>query len=91
MFRWLQVIAVALSFGFLAGYNFGTAQDDDEIAKAQSDQMKAADLASRKEAERLAAEAALAELSVQLEDAANAQEPSASCLPASRVVRLNQR
>lgn len=91
MFRWFQVIAVALSFGFLAGYNFGTAQDDDEIAKAQSDQMKAADLASRKEAERLAAEAALAELSVQLEDAANAQEPSSSFLPASRVMRLNQR
>lgn len=91
MFRWLQVIAVALSAGFVAGYYSGFSRDDGEIAKARADQMEAADLASRKEAERLAAEAELAELSVKLEDAANAQKPSASCFPASRVLRLNQR
>jgi hypothetical protein len=85
------MIAVALSIGFVAGYQFRSLQDDAELAQAQSAQMEAADLASRKEAERLAAEAARADLSVQLEDAANAQEPAASCLPVSRVLRLNRR
>ena len=84
-------ILLALGAGFLFGYHQGALVSDAALAKAQKAQMAAADLASTKEAQRLAAEAVRADLSRQLEDAANAQVPSASCLPVSRVVRLNKR
>jgi hypothetical protein len=84
-------LVVGLTVGFLFGHQFGTSASKSDTIRAQQDQMRAADLASRKEAERLAVEAARTELSVQLEDAANAQEPAAACLPVSRVLRLNQR
>jgi hypothetical protein len=91
MFRWLEVTAAALMIGFFAGYYEGRVSTRMERIMAQKAQMAAADLASTKEAERLAAEAKTADLAQQLEDAANAQVPIAHCLPASRVLRLNQR
>ena len=88
-------LAVALVVGCLIGgfigYREGTLVSKNATIAAQRDQMAAADLASRKEAERLTAEAQKQDLSRQLEDAANDQAPAAPCLPASRVLRLNQR
>ena len=88
-------LAVALVVGCLIGgflgYREGTLVSKNATIAAQKAQMAAADLASTKEAERLAAEAAKADMSHQLEDAANAQAPTAACLPASRVLRLNKR
>lgn len=93
MLRWIEVGIVVLAFmaGFGLSHYRDTAKANAALVRAQAQQMQAADLASRKEAERLASEAARADLSRQLEDAANAQTPSSACLPLSRVVRLNQR
>ena len=95
MFGWSEVMAAVacatLLIGLTLGYKAGSDASAAATVKAQQAQMAAADLASRKEAERLAAETARADLSVQLEDAANAQAPDAACLPLSRVLRLNQR
>lgn len=91
MFRWIEVIAAALMIGFFAGYYQGRVSVRSAIITAQKDQMAAADLASTKEAERLAAETKQADLAQQLEDAANAQVSIVICLPADRVLRLNQR
>ncbi len=87
----ISAAALAFGLGFYFGHQSGTSAAKGAIIRAQQEQMEAADLASRKEAQRLAAEAARIDLSVQLEDAANAQEPAAACLPVSRVLRLNQR
>lgn len=89
--RLAVALLIGLSVGFFFGLQTGTSSSKSATIRAQRDQMAAADLASRKEAERLTVEAARAELSTRLEDAANAQEPSSACLPASRVLRLNQR
>lgn len=62
-----------------------------KMQRAQADALRAADLASRKEADRLAAEAARNDLAQQLEDMANADPAGGECLPVSRVLRLNQR
>jgi hypothetical protein len=92
MLRWLEVIALTALAAFLFGYVEGRASFRGAVAVAQQKQMAAADLASTKEAERLAAEAKTADLAQQLEDAANAQPTqSGVCLPADRVLRLNQR
>ncbi len=91
MFRWVEVIVAALMIGFFAGYYQGRISNRGAIITALKAQMIASDLASIKEAERLAAEAVTADLAQQLEDAANAQVPIAVCLPADRVLRLNQR
>ena len=91
MFRWIEVTVAALMIGFFAGYYEGRISTRAERIMVQKAQMAAADLASTKEAERLAAEAKTANLAQQLEDAANAQVSSAVCLPIERVVRLNQR
>lgn len=91
MFRWIEVIAAALMVGFFVGYLEGRISKRGEVIVAQKAQMAAADLASTKEAERLAAEAKTADLAQQLEDAANAQVSTTVCLPADRVLRLNQR
>ena len=62
------------------------------LARAQADAFRAAEEASRKEAARLEAEAARRALEIALEDAAYAEPPSLACgLPASRVLRLQQR
>lgn len=91
----LEVIAaallLALGAGFLFGYHDGVSVSNAALAKAQKAQMAAADLASTKEAQRLAAENSRTDLSLKLEDAANAQVSAAICLPVSRVLRLNQR
>lgn len=91
MLRWLEVIAATAIVAFVFGYAEGRVSTRAERNMAQRKQMAAADLASTKEAERLAAEAKTADLAQQLEDAANAQVSTTVCLPADRVVRLNQR
>lgn len=91
----LEVIAAALLLTFGAGtfigYANGVGASKNALLKAQQAQMAAADLASSKEAQRLAAVNLHADLSLKLEDAANAQVSAAICLPVSRVLRLNQR
>lgn len=91
MLRWLEVIALTALAAFLFGYVEGRASLHGAVVVAQRKQMAAADLASTKEAERLAAEAKTADLEQQLEDAANAQVSTSVCLPADRVLRLNKR
>jgi hypothetical protein len=91
MLRWIEIAIICLSIGFAFGYYKGRVSVRNVVITAQKNQMKAADLASTKEAQRLAAEAVAADLAQQLEDAANAQVPIAVCLPADRVLRLNQR
>lgn len=91
----LEVMAAALLLslvvGFIFGYHLGAGSSQAALIKAQQAQMAAADLASTKEAQRLAALNLHADLSFKLEDAANAQVSAAICLPVSRVLRLNQR
>ena len=98
--RWSEIVligAVAIAIGaFFYGQRLGYAKAQAEqavaVQKAQAEAVRAADLASRKEAQRLAAETARANLAIQLEDAARAEPPTATaCFPASRVLRLNQR
>ncbi len=88
-------LAIALVVGCLIGgffgYENGVGSSQAALLKAQQAQMAAADLASSKEAQRLAALNLHADLSLKLEDAANAQVSAAICLPVSRVLRLNQR
>jgi len=61
------------------------------VAHAQREAIEAAEVASRKESERLVAEQAAAGLARELEDLANADQDTASCgLPAGRVLRLNR-
>jgi hypothetical protein len=91
MLRWLEVIAATALVAFVFGYMEGRASMRGAVVVAQQKQMVAADLASTKEAERLAAEAKTTDLAQQLEDAANAQVSTAVCLPADRVLRLNMR
>jgi cell division protein FtsB len=91
MLRWLEVIALTALAAFLFGYVEGRASFRGVVAVAQQKQMAAADLASTKEAERLAAEAKTADLAQQLEDAANAQVSTSICLSVDRILRLNQR
>ena len=91
MLRWIEIIAVTALVSFVFGYAEGRASFRGAIVVAQKKQMQAAELASVKEAERLAAETKQADLAQQLEDAANAQIPTISCLPTARVMRLNQR
>jgi len=95
MLGWSQVVGVALILAFGAGtflgYANGVGASKSALLKAQQAQMEAADLASTKEAQRLAAVNLHADLSLKLEDAANAQVSAAICLPVSRVLRLNQR
>lgn len=73
------------------GYSAGKAGMVEALRKEQAAVIRAAEAASRKEAERLAAEKDRADLAQQLEDAANAEAASGVCLPVSRVLRLQQR
>jgi len=95
MLGWSQIVGAALILAFAAGtfigYENGVGVSENALLKAQQAQMAAADLASTKEAQRLAAENSRTDLSLKLEDAANAQVSAAICLPVSRVLRLNQR
>jgi cell division protein FtsB len=91
MLRWLEVVAAVALTAFVFGYIEGRASFKDAVIVAQKKQMQAAELASIKESERLAAETKQASLAQQLEDAANAQSSTTHCLPVARVLRLNQR
>lgn len=61
-----------------------------ELAKSQAAMIAAADLASRKEAERLVAQQAADEMARDLEDQANADQTGGCTMPLSRVMRLNR-
>jgi hypothetical protein len=77
---------------YQAGYEACRAERAVALEKARSDAADAAELASRKEAERLAAEASRALLAAELEDLANADPVvAADCFSADRVRRLNLR
>lgn len=90
--RWTEVIlAAAIVAAFFYGQHIGRGTAQVALAKAQLETFQAAELASRKEAERLTAESARAILALQLEDEARAEPPAPSaCLPVSRVLRLNK-
>ena len=94
------VLAVSVGLGlgwagkrlFEAGYASCQAERAAALEKARADAVVAAELASRKEAERLAAEAQTALLAAELEDLANADPVvAADCFSADRVRRLNLR
>lgn len=98
--RWSEIVLIgavviaiaAFFYGQRLGYAKAQAENAIVLREAQADAVRAAELASRKEAERLAAETARANLALQLEDAARAESISNPvCLPVSRVLRLNQR
>lgn len=88
----LLVVIAAFFYGQFIGAQSAKAQYLQALNKAQTETIRAAELASRKEASRLAAETARADMVLQLEEAARAEIPTnSSCLPVSRVLRLNQR
>ena len=87
--------ALAILAAGVVGYRQGVTVTEARMIRAQQEAQeaayRAAELASRKEAERLALEAKRADLAQQLEDQAYAEAPSSVCLPVSRVLRLRQR
>lgn len=91
----LALFAALVGFGlwsFDQGYDAATASFARDMAEAQQAAFEAADLASRKEADRLAAETARAALEQELEDAATADPiTDDACFPLGRVLRLNAR
>lgn len=75
-----------------AGYDACGAERAVMVLQARRDAARAGDLLARKEAERLAAEAAAADIALQLEDLANADATVVpQCLSVDRVRRLNGR
>lgn len=75
-----------------AGYDACGAERAAAVLQAQRDAARSGELLSRKEAERLAFEAAAADMALQLEDLANADAIGApQCLSVDRVRRLNLR
>lgn len=93
MSRWTEMILVAaIVAAFFYGQYIGQGSAQVALAKAQAVAVKAAELASRKEAERLEAESIREALALQLEDQArNEAAAHPVCLPVSRILRLNQR
>lgn len=96
--KWAALIAVLMAAAFVAerlywaGWDAAMASIADDMAEAQRAAFEAAELASRKEAARLAAEAHREKLEQELEDAAMADPVTATaCLPLGRVQRLNAR
>lgn len=96
--KWAALIAVLVAAAFTAerlywaGWDAAMASVAKDVAVAQKAAFDAAELASRKEAERLAAEAARAYLEQELEDAAMADPVTDDAfLPLARVQRLNSR
>jgi hypothetical protein len=90
------VVAFGLFWGgkalWQAGYDACGVERAAVVLQAQRDAARAGELLSRKEAERLVAEAAAADTALQLEDLANADAIVVSqCLSIDRVRRLNQR
>lgn len=97
MSRWIELILVvavvaAFFYGQRIGYSKAEATHAVAMQQAQASAVRSAELASRKEAERLAAETARTNLVLQLEDAAREEPVTApACFPVSRVLRLNKR
>ena len=91
--RWTELILVAaIVAAFFYGRHVGVGTAEVALARAQAEAVQAAELASRKEAQRLAAETARASLALQLEDQARHEAPAHPvCLPVSRVLRLDKR
>jgi hypothetical protein len=87
----LALIAGAWGHGRHTGVVACEAAHARALDAARDAAMRAAELASRKEAERLAAEAERDALARDLEDAANADPPTGECLSADRVRRLQLR
>lgn len=92
-------IIIAAGLGLLAGFAIGDTrataraglQHAAALAEAQAQVIRAAELASRKEAMRLSLEAERDALARDLEDQAHAQPAGGICLPAERVRRLGLR
>ena len=102
MIRFYAAAFLAISIGvglgwagkrlYEAGYAACQAERSAALEAARVAAARAADLASQKEIERLAAEAARALLAQELEDTANAEAVVvAECLSVERVRRLNLR
>lgn len=86
------VLGTGAKWLYDAGYDACQVERATALEKARDEAAKAAELASRKEAERLAAEASRALLAAELEDMANAEPVvAADCFSADRVRRLNLR
>lgn len=91
MLRGAVVVAAVMAI-FFYGRHVGVMSNKAVVLQAQTEAIRAADLASRKEAERLVAEAARADMAQQLEDEARAEPATTTvALPLSRVLRLNSR
>lgn len=102
MIRGYLALAGALVIGFglfwagnalwKAGYAACSTERAAAVERARAEAARAGEIASRKEAERLAAEASRALLAAELEDLANAGPVVvAECLSVDRVQRLNGR
>ena len=93
--RYVALLAVAVALWGHGNYVGRVAcehKQQEQLIKTQQELFKAADEASREELKRLEAERERDAMSQQLEDAAYAEAPSTDCgLPASRVLRLDQR
>lgn len=94
----IAALAVLLLAGFAgraayrAGYHACQVEQAAALEDARAKAARAAELASRKEADRLAAAAQAALLAQEMEDMANADPVGApECLSADRVRRLNRR
>jgi hypothetical protein len=75
-----------------AGYAACSAERSAAVERARAEAARVGEIASRKEAERLAAETERARVASELEDLANAGPVVvAECLSADRVQRLNSR
>ena len=81
---------IACTAAFWQGVKFSDGRHAVLQAKAQAATFMAAELASRREAERLAAQSMADQLARELEDMANADPASGCGLPSGRVLRLNR-
>jgi predicted negative regulator of RcsB-dependent stress response len=86
----LLALIAAFGWGWRSGADYAQAKHAAALLRAQNEAFRAAELASRREAERLAAEAQAADLARELEDLANADPASGTGLPLGRVLRLNR-
>jgi len=88
----LAALAFAVDRIYRAGWDAAMASIATDLAEAQRAAFKAAELASRKEADRLAAEATAADLARQLEAAADEDvDADRMCLGPDSVQRLKAR
>ena len=88
----LAVAAAIWGHGNVSGKAACRAEQQEDQIRVQKELFRVADEASREELKRLEAERERDAMSQQLEDLAYAEPPSDGCgLPASRVLRLNDR